>query len=352
MSLYLEIFFRFVSIGLVSGVCALMLRAKLRPRIFRYALGLNLAVIAVLLTAGTSPWVLQGPHWTLLNVFTTYLFPFAWLFGLALFQENFRLGSREWTVIAVYTIPPIFYLVSLLGFQPGWIGYVRIAWLLMSLGMMLHLIYFALSGRAQDLVESRRRERIWVASGIGVFLIIVYAASESLAVFSSIENQRFLYLLGAAYGLWMLLWLARVQPDVVAFHPALQAAPPAFELDPRDVPIKARLDALMDVDLVYREQGLTIRALADKVGVPEHQLRALINRSMGYRNFSSYLNQYRIGDAKRVLSDPEQARLPVLTIAMDVGYASLTPFNNAFKAIVGKTPTVFRSEALKLSHGN
>ena len=46
------------------------------------------------------------------------------------------------------------------------------------------------------------------------------------------------------------------------------------------------------------------------------------------------------------LADPEQARTPILTIAMDVGYASLATFNRSFKTEEGTTPSAFRSKAL------
>ena len=37
-----------------------------------------------------------------------------------------------------------------------------------------------------------------------------------------------------------------------------------------------------------------------------------------------------------------QAEVPVLTIAMDAGFQSLNPFNRAFKAETGLTPTEYR----------
>jgi len=67
---------------------------------------------------------------------------------------------------------------------------------------------------------------------------------------------------------------------------------------------------------------------------------------MGHRNFASFLNGYRLNYAKSVLADLEQARLPILTIAMDAGFSSLAPFNRAFKAVEGKTPSEYRALAL------
>jgi AraC-like DNA-binding protein len=54
------------------------------------------------------------------------------------------------------------------------------------------------------------------------------------------------------------------------------------------------------------------------------------------------LHQYRIEDAGAVLSAKESQNLPVLTIALSVGYQSITPFNNAFRELKGVTPSEFR----------
>ena len=78
--------------------------------------------------------------------------------------------------------------------------------------------------------------------------------------------------------------------------------------------------------------------------MPEHLLRKLINQGLGYRNFSDFLNHYRIEDAASRLADPSQAHLPILTIALDAGYASLAPFNRAFKEKMEQTPSDYRRQ--------
>jgi len=71
-------------------------------------------------------------------------------------------------------------------------------------------------------------------------------------------------------------------------------------------------------------------------------LRRLINQRLGYRNFNVFLNEHRIAEAKAALADPRQAEVPVITIAMDAGFQSLGPFNRAFKATTGVTPSEYR----------
>ena len=98
----------------------------------------------------------------------------------------------------------------------------------------------------------------------------------------------------------------------------------------------------MEQELYYRQVDLTIRSLSDYLIIPEHQLRRLINQHLGYRNFNDYLNRYRVRDAAQRLSDPKLVRLPILTIAIESGYASLTTFNKAFKTLKTMTPSEFR----------
>jgi AraC-like DNA-binding protein len=58
------------------------------------------------------------------------------------------------------------------------------------------------------------------------------------------------------------------------------------------------------------------------------------------------VNRWRLTDAKAALADPGQASVPVSTIALDAGFGSLGPFNRAFKAETGLTPSEYRAQAL------
>jgi hypothetical protein len=79
--------------------------------------------------------------------------------------------------------------------------------------------------------------------------------------------------------------------------------------------------------------------------VPEYKVTQCITRSLGFRNFNQMINHWRVQRAKAMLGDARLEHLPVLTIALDCGFGSIGPFNRAFKAQTGMTPTQFRSEA-------
>jgi hypothetical protein len=49
----------------------------------------------------------------------------------------------------------------------------------------------------------------------------------------------------------------------------------------------------MDEEQLFREHNLTIADLAERLKVPEHNLRRLINTTLGHRNFNAFVNGYR-----------------------------------------------------------
>ena len=92
----------------------------------------------------------------------------------------------------------------------------------------------------------------------------------------------------------------------------------------------------------FRTPGLSIAGLAAHLGTPEHRLRALINQRPGHRNFSAFLNRYKIAEARAILADRAQFDLQALNLALDLGYTSLPAFNRAFRAETGQTPKDYR----------
>jgi AraC-like DNA-binding protein len=210
-----------------------------------------------------------------------------------------------------------------------------------------------------DLVAGRRRLRVAVL--IGTLVYIAIDAGSDLASFRSV-NIGISGSLARALGLcalavlagWSLLRAAAPDPAALGatVETPLDAAAAAHNGNRGDddrgliaPALLRRLDNLMIVERVYRQEGLTIGMLAVKLDLPEYRLRQVINEGLGYRNFNAFLNQYRIDEAKAALADPSQQDVPVLTIAMDAGFQTIGPFNRAFKAATGLTPTEFRRDA-------
>jgi AraC-like DNA-binding protein len=224
------------------------------------------------------------------------------------------------------------------------------------LGLALTLSSFAFAGLAMaqaltswrtDLVEGRRRLRLFVVGASSLY-IGLNAVAQLLGVPRSAPEGASLAGAGGLLAIagivaWSLLRVGRTQ----SLFPAMVDAPQPSELpsapaEAADQGLVAALGRLMTAERAHRQDGLTIGTLAQRLGLPEYRLRRLINQALGYRNFNSFVNHYRIAEVKAALADPHQSEVPVLTIALDAGFSSLGPFNRAFKAETGMTPSEYR----------
>jgi AraC-like DNA-binding protein len=277
------------------------------------------------------------------------------LFAAAVFDDDFR--PSWWHALAWLAIVALGASCFLIGTPLARVGFSTV-----GLGCSALGAWYALAERSLDLVEERRRLRT-----VLVVVIAFYAAAiiASEIVFPNGSGGEGLALaLGTgllALTIVFALVLLSVNRDgslipfgqserqplpVTARAPA--AAPGLTERSERDddTRLLAGLRRLMDHDRAYREEGLSIGGLAEKLGTSEHGLRRLINQRLGYRNFNVFLNGYRLDDAITALADPAQEEVPILTIALDAGFQSLGPFNRAFKSKTGMTPSEFRREQL------
>lgn len=111
-------------------------------------------------------------------------------------------------------------------------------------------------------------------------------------------------------------------------------------LEQVDVPVLIKkLNRLMEGDRIYTDDQLTLRDLADELSITPHQLSQLLNERLN-TNFNTYVNQYRIRDAKDMLiSQPEKT---VLAISLEVGFNSKSAFYEAFSRFTGISPQSFR----------
>jgi AraC-like DNA-binding protein len=105
--------------------------------------------------------------------------------------------------------------------------------------------------------------------------------------------------------------------------------------------IITRLRELMEDEKIYRQFELKLDEVAAMLLITPHQLSEFINDYVGM-NFSNYVNNYRIDEAKQLLADsPDHS---VLSIGLEVGFGSKPSFNTIFKQKTGMTPSEYRKK--------
>ena len=266
-----------------------------------------------------------------------------WWFVLTLFDDRFHWRPGHFWPIAV-AIP----LVAGASFATGdRVWYFSAALVVMNSTLLALIIYRALRNRASDLVNERRSFSLALAFSVPPFTLFVFITNligidaplyASLCLVYSVVY----FVLALGFSIWLTnlkegLFQRSGNGALVAVSQSELSAADRLELE--------RVVKAMDGGL-FLEPGLTIGGLADLLNVPEHRLRRLINGGLGHRNFAAFVNDYRIREAKRRLSDPGMAREQIIQHAFSLGYASLAPFNRAFRERVGVSPTEYREAAL------
>lgn len=339
--LYIDAALRLVATGQLLMIALVICRGS-APRGIRLVTALLLAgVCCYLLLAIPLFRQPQGRAWLPIQLGAQSVPVMLWIFAHLLFERPINRWAAIIGAAACFAIWLFFVVVDpatpgmkLLVGQTG-----RVIWL----GYVVHALIVAMSELGDDLIEKRRRLRVGFVLVTGVLAVVVIVLEmafgfRGVPLISVVQSAAILAATSA-----MGAALLQSDPELL-FDPAAPAAPPAPALSPAETVLKAKLDAAM-AGGIYRTTALSIGQLAEQLGVPEHRLRLLINQRLGYRNFSAFLNEARIAEAKAWLADPERVALPILTIAMDLGYGSLAPFNRAFREATGQAPGDWRRAA-------
>lgn len=285
---------------------------------------------------------------------------FLWLAVRLLFDDWFRPARKHLLPLVMILItawmPALPWMASGNWGQAGNYGLTAIAMVL-----ALHMLWILAAGKSDDLDESRRRLRP-IMTGVGGFYILLMTLGRLAGV--PLQSAWAFDVMGLALLLAIkmaVVLTTRGQRNPISLilnrepaeHPGLQppaatdnqanAAQPA----PTGVDAAERCQALALAEQIrsqrlYADCTLSLARLAAHLDLPEYRIRQLTNRVLGFRNFSMFLNHFRLEEASRRLGDPAQAKLPILSIALDTGFGSIGPFNRSFKERYGLTPSEFR----------
>lgn len=272
-----------------------------------------------------------------------------WVISRHLFQENTRIRPVFWVMVATYvsirvtghTLHP----EGLPTTGAGWWLFSILPQTVMAL-LAAHAIYLAARNGADDLVEPRRQIRVPFVVIMGmIVMVIVLSGFISPLMNNDIRTIYAALILLCALALNIATF--RLHQDASQLIFPASRAENVTSLHARELGNKAlaqRIREALETDNLYANPQLTIGELARTLSMPEYILRRFINKQLGYRNFNQFLNKCRIDHAAERLRNVAEQRLPISTIAMEVGYNSLSTFNKSFKQLHGLTPSEYRSQ--------
>lgn len=336
-----ELVFRVATCTQLCLLALVLWRGRGSNRSYHHAAVLALGLASYML----APLVMHQWHWGVAGypiILLAIVVPaFFWYFASAVFSDDFiPRPLAKWLVVAT----------ALLGLGsfcngtasgaacpdnlfpiPGWIAQAaKLAWIAAAFVTVL-------KDWQADLVEPRRRLRLFivVAGGfyMGAIVIIELLLQNNIAAAAELVNVSVLLFAATA----LCVHFLGIQKTNV-FARMTTSAPQT----PKPKSLLAEgVVALMEQHRAYASDPLTIKSLADRLRTQPHQLRLVINGELGYRNFNTFINMYRVKEVARRLEQAEFRNTPLLTLALDAGFRSLAPFNRSFKDQYGITPSEY-----------
>lgn len=326
-------------LALILGILIHSKRPKARGIVFVSLLALG--VISFLLFPIVERWHIDSINlvFRFFRASTAFWF---WILALHFFNEPFQLKTWHWVVLLLklfvhflFKIPQLKMFNENLFLEDGLLLSSLLTAMFSAL-LVGHGVFKAMKDYSDDLVEWRRSLRVLftIVGGLSILAVILSRLIFRGPYLQGIFEHASVMISVIAIFLFGMSIL-RIRPDFSFDDPDKGEAD-----DNMDLELKKSVLDRMELEKEYRDEGLTIRILAVRLGVLEYKLRRLININMQFKNFNDFLNRYRIQEvSKRLLSEPE---VPITRLAMDAGFRSLGTFNRAFRQLLGMSPSEYK----------
>lgn len=97
----------------------------------------------------------------------------------------------------------------------------------------------------------------------------------------------------------------------------------------------------MKEEKIYFDRDLNINDLSKQLNTNSKYLSQVVNSSFN-SNFNNFINEFRVKEAQKLLSDNSNDVFTLEGIASNVGFSNRTTFNAAFKKYTGVTPSFYK----------
>lgn len=282
-----------------------------------------------------------------------------WIISHELFVERFKISPLAWILFAGYMLLRAIGAYYRLDNTDYDLLFMLLTYVLpqfVMVGFVLHAIYMIVRGYEADLILERREERVVYVLSASVLLLII-AVNTSIQItritFPNLVDFNFsgmlipiylysayTYLAVSGFFFWRFrISLASISSSTTSEPGQLRLENTETIIQKSDISLIEKINQAMEADKLYLQNKLTVKDLADHVASQEFRVRKAINTHLQYRNFSDFVNHFRILEAARRLKETDD---PISNIGLDVGYLSLSAFHKAFKEKYASTPKEFR----------
>ena len=290
-----------------------------------------------------------GPAYPVMAIASCASCSFFWLASRALFRHVPAIGWPEIAIVSGVFLPTIFDQVAMVTNFGAVIGEANLTqWMerldgiqvLFSSAALVLAFGEGLNGWSGISDSEKRIRHIFLSSfGAGV-VICVMLFDHGRLTFVSPGLTLLIQGLCAAMIMGSVSLAIIYRQNNPLPSGAARKTPPASD----DEKALARRAQALVADGAYLDPDLKVATLAQRLHEKEYKVSRAIVAGLGQANFNRFINQYRIEHAQRVLSKTADQQNGILEIALESGFASLGPFNRAFKQATGMTPREFRRQ--------
>lgn len=143
--------------------------------------------------------------------------------------------------------------------------------------------------------------------------------------------------------------IVRQQIESVEREKVVESIPDVSEPSEKSHRIYEEVCRLMEEERIYADPQISRESLAQKLGTNKTYLTNIISECSGGMNLSQFVNQYRLREALRLLSDKQYIDYPLKQMSSDLGFGSISTFYKLFQDKVGVTPSAYRKSFIKVS---
>jgi AraC-like DNA-binding protein len=213
---------------------------------------------------------------------------------------------------------------------------------LLSVEQQKFLIELEEMGEEVKNLETQKRMRDLVIAGIAVLTLLVIAAL--IFLWRNYQNTKQRNLI-----------LYQKNQELLALEQERNMPAEKYKSSPMDEQAKDELlqrihHVMENHDEIY-DEGFTLDQLAGLIDANPNYVSQVINEKKGC-NFKAFINDYKIKEACRRLSDPDKySTYTIEAIGQSVGFGSRTHFYAIFKKATGMTPAAYQRIAREKTPG-
>ncbi|MBO6522657.1 MAG: helix-turn-helix transcriptional regulator [Balneolaceae bacterium] len=288
--------------------------------------------------------------------FLLLLGPLLYFHSRNLLEDNFSFSKTDWLHFIPGLATFLYYMIMYFSSPEARTGHLHTDfdpyWVILEQfgGVASLVVYMSVSiqqiNKLNGSQERKKNETQWLTRFyFGTYaILLVWVTNLTInAVFFEMKSSTITY-----FSLWVTLCIYMYWIGVEVFRNEKVLILKNFNskrVDSSELQqFKEKIREIMEDEKPYTDPNLTLRKLAEHLGMKPKQLSGLINASF-QKNFYSYVNEYRLEEVKQLLIDKDMGHLTIVAIAEKAGFNSKSTFNSYFKKETGMTPKEFKLQS-------